>query len=289
MIFFFFFCYLIILGSHIQFHSLQSQDTAEAYPAPFSEDLFGESEKIIGRWLKQRSSRRENFVLSTKVCGRADDITWSQRNDASTPGTQLSRKQILTAVDNQLSRLQTDYIDILHFHWPERYLPVFGCSEYQYEREYSDSIPIREQLEAVDHLLKVGKIRSFGLCYESPYGISQFSNCAQNYNLPRPISLQLPYNLLDRYYMERCMMEPTSPQHENMGLLAGSPLAGGCLTGKYQDWKSSSLKSARLKKYPGFMNRYNSEHCRVAIDKYLVTTSIHIRIDLLNILRTSIV
>lgn len=130
------------------------QDTAESYPAPHAASTCGTSEIILGKWIRQKgSAKRNELVISTKVCGYSKEMTWL-RKDGS--GTRLSREQIIEAVDKQLERLGTDYIDLLHLHWPERYVPLYGAPDYRFELERSDINPIREQIETMNHLIKSG-------------------------------------------------------------------------------------------------------------------------------------
>jgi aryl-alcohol dehydrogenase-like predicted oxidoreductase len=241
-------------------------DTAEADPAPANPDDSGRSERIIGRWMKSRKIKREDMVISSKICGYSSDMGWAREGESK---TQLTRKQIVEAVDRQLERLGTDYIDLLQFQWPDRYVPLYGAAAYQPELEREDSVSIMEQLEVIGELMKAGKIRSFGLSNESPYGVSAFATTAKLLDLPKPSSVQNPYNLLLRNEFEGSMHEVCSPINANCGLLAYSPLAGGALTGKYL---GKVPDSARMRKYVGFMHRYIAEPSMAAV-KDLMTLS----------------
>lgn len=179
----------------------------------------------------------------------------------------MTKEQLIEAVDGSLERLGTDFIDILHIHWPERFVPLYGAPEYLYELEYSDISSIREQLEALDALIKAGKIRYFGLSNETPYGVGVWTTTADLLGLPRPIVTQNAYNLLVRNEFETGMVEACSPRNGNIGLLAYSPLAGGALTGKYLDEKRVDAK-ARMRAFIGFMHRYVSPPAQEAILKY---------------------
>ena len=237
-------------------------DTAESYPVPSCPATAGKTEKIIGSWLK--TERRENVIISTKVCGYSDQITWCRRNGE---GTRLNRDQIIEAVDGQLRRLGTDYIDLFTFHWPDRYVPLYGTPDYSCNHERSDSISVIEQLETIKDLIKSGKIRSFGLSNETPYGATNFARTAALLDLPRPISVQQVYSLLCRNDFESGMLEACSTANNNMGLLAYSPLAGGALSGKYLNPQSVSPE-ARMRKFVGFMHRYLSDASTHAIKEY---------------------
>lgn len=103
-----------------------------------------------------------------------------------------------------MKQLGVDYIDILSFQWPERYKPIFGDRDYDFDEEKSERemTPIFDQLETIQELVKCGKIRAFGLSNESPYGLTKFSTMAELMNLPRPCLTTHPYNLLNRCEVE---------------------------------------------------------------------------------------
>jgi aryl-alcohol dehydrogenase-like predicted oxidoreductase len=163
-------------------------DTAESYPVPSAPSTSGESERILGRWLAQKKGRRDDLVISSGICGFSDQITWCRR---SGEGTRLSRAQMVEAVDGILSRLGTDYIDVLQLHWPDRYVPMHGAPHYAHSLERPDAVPISEQLRAVEELIKAGKVRSFGLSNETPYGAAAFATTAALLGLPRPCLSQV--------------------------------------------------------------------------------------------------
>jgi len=237
-------------------------DTAETYPIPSCPTTTGRTEKIIGEWLAK--NKREDVILSTKISGYSNEITWC-RNGGQ--GTRVSRAQIIEAVDAQLKRLGTDYIDLLQIHWPERYVPLYGAPDYRYELERGDATPVLEQLETIAELIKAGKVRHFGLSNETPYGIAKFVTTSELTGLPRPCVTQNCYNLLVRSDYENGMMEACSPINGNVGLLAYSPLAGGALTGKYLDPKHVDNKS-RMRQFVGYMHRYISAPAMDAVRKY---------------------
>ena len=213
-------------------------------------------------------SARGNIVIASSVCGFSDQITWCRKDQ--TVGTRVNKKQVIEAVDAQLSRLGTDYIDLLQIHWPERYVPMFGALDYQYELERggSDVTSIREQLEIMQELIQKGKIRAFGLSNETPYGVAAFQTTAELLGLPKPVTVQNCYNLLNRNEFETGMQEACSAANGNLGLLAYSPLAGGALTGKYMNGVKGAPSDARLRKFVGFMHRYITEPCKEAVKEY---------------------
>ncbi|WP_288425454.1 aldo/keto reductase [uncultured Agrobacterium sp.] len=202
-------------------------DTAELYPTtPVSAETQGRTEEYIGTWF-QRSGKRDQVVLATKVAGSGRDYIRGGRD--------IDAASIREAVDTSLQRLKTDYIDLYQIHWPNRgtyhFRGVWGfdSSGQDTERTLSE---ITEKLETLGELAKAGKIRAIGLSNESAWGTQQYLNIAQANGLPRVASIQNEYNLLYRNF-DLDLSEVS--HHENVGLLAYSPLAGGILTGKYQN------------------------------------------------------
>ena len=242
-------------------------DTAESYPSPAGPSTTGRTEQIVGEWLKGKgkSLRRDSVVISTKVCGFSDQITWCRKDQSV--GTRVNRQQVFEAVDAQLKRLGTDYIDLLSINWPDRYVPMYGALDYQYELE-RQATTYRDQLEIMQELLRSGKIRAFGLSNETPYGVGSFSTTADLLGLPRPSTTQNCYSLLVRNEFESGMQEACSAANGNLGLLAYSPLAGGVLTGKYMDGVKNAPRNSRMRQYVGFMHRYLSPITNEAVMEY---------------------
>ncbi|KAJ1432447.1 NADP-dependent oxidoreductase domain-containing protein [Ochromonadaceae sp. CCMP2298] len=260
-----------LLDAATQEYAINFIDTAESYPIPSAPSSHGKSERIIGEWLKGKgSSTRQQLVISTKVCGFSDEMNWV-RNSAggsggSKGGTRLNKKQIVEAVDAQLTRLGTDYIDLLHFHWPDRYVPLNGA-HYSHDLE-REAVSLVEQLEAVGELVKAGKVRSFGLSNETPYGVASFVKTAELVGgLPRPVSLQNAYNLLEQNEFRMGLSEACAPLNGNLAVLAHSPLAGGALTGKYLDLDNTP-QDARMRKYVGYMYRYVAAPAQAAVKDF---------------------
>jgi aryl-alcohol dehydrogenase-like predicted oxidoreductase len=183
--------------------------------------------------------------------------------------TKITKAQVEEAVDGQLKRLGVDYIDILQFQWPERYVPYQGTTPFYpaLERKKEEMLSIPEQLEIIQGLVKAGKIRHFGLSNESPYGVGAFSMAAETLNLPRPVSLQIPINMVERHDNERYYAEACAKSCADMAIIAHSPLAGGVLSGKYT-LQSDIENRFRLCKYPGFTNRYLSKEVQYVMDGY---------------------
>jgi aryl-alcohol dehydrogenase-like predicted oxidoreductase len=176
-------------------------------------------------------------------------------------GSRLDKKQIFQAVDNSLKRLQTDYIDLYQVHWPERKSNYFGRLGYEYSDEMG--VAIEETLEAMTDLVKSGRVRHIGISNETPWGTNRYLDIAKEKSMERIVTIQNPYSLLNRIY-EVGLAEIS--QHENVGLLAYSPLGFGQLTGKYIN---KTDKSSRLGLFGDWFTRYSNEECLGAVKKYL--------------------
>lgn len=237
-------------------------DTAEAYPIPLKAETQGRTDQAIARWLKESKIPRDKVILATKVCGNSEGLTWFRKDGK---GTQVSHDQIMESVDASLKRLGVDYIDLLQIHWPDRYVPLFGPARYNTTQE-RDSVPISEQVRAMGELVKQGKIRYYGLSNETPYGTMSFVQAAKEQGVPPPISIQNSYSLLVREF-EAGLTEVCSKRHENIGLLAYSPLAGGVLTGKYAK-PGVAAPNSRLMLLPGYKDRYEGSSAPQAVAKY---------------------
>ena len=232
-------------------------DTAEMYAVPPKKETQGSTEKIIGNWFKERKNR-EKIILATKVCGRAP-FTWLRNEEIPTEQT---KEQIFEAVDKSLERLKTDYIDLYQLHWPDRPMNLFGGSiNYQHIDAPSNSIDTI--LESLDELIKLGKIRHFGLSNETPWGTMEFIFHSKNKDLPRVQSIQNAYNLLNRIFE---FGGSEIAFREKVGLLAYSPLAQGYLTGKYQN---GNLPKGSRKELFNRLQRYEGVGSEKAIDAYL--------------------
>jgi aryl-alcohol dehydrogenase-like predicted oxidoreductase len=236
-------------------HGINFIDTAEMYAVPTRAETSGASESIVGRWLQQKS--REKIILATKVAGPARSLEWIRGGPHS-----LDRANIRAAIDGSLQRLQTDYIDLYQLHWPERNQPMFGQWQFDPAKE-RDCTTIREQLETLAELVREGKIRHIGVSNEHPWGVMQFTKLADELGLPRIVSTQNAYNLLNRTF-EYGLAETC--HREQVGLLAYSPLAFGHLSGKYlQD----SNAPGRLTQWPFFGQRYAKPNVPAAVQAYV--------------------
>lgn len=208
-------------------HGVNFIDTAEMYPVPARAETQGLTERIIGSWLAARKNR-DKAIVATKVSGRGD-ANWLREDGAP---TRLDKKNVAYAIDASLKRLQTDYVDLYQLHWPDRSLPLWGAGGTTYRRMTKrDEVPIEETLEALQDLVKAGKVRHIGLSNETPWGVARFLRAAELGHGPRVMSIQNAYNLLNRTF-ETGLAEFAERDH--VGLLAYSPLAQGYLTGKYQ-------------------------------------------------------
>ncbi|WP_076416215.1 NADP(H)-dependent aldo-keto reductase [Shewanella sp. UCD-KL12] len=200
-------------------------DTAEMYPVPPKAETQGETERILGHYLKQ-SGKRDNLVIATKVSAPGP------KSDFIRPNMALDWRNIHEAVDSSLERLQIDTIDLYQVHWPDRNANFFGELSYQQIDDNEKQTPIIETLEALASLVTAGKIRYIGVSNETPWGLMKYLQLAEKHGLPRVVSVQNPYNLLNRSY-EVGMAEIS--HREEVPLLAYSPLAFGALSGKYLD------------------------------------------------------
>ena len=217
-------------------------DTAELYSVPPTPTSFGKTEIMIGNWFAKKNNR-EKIILASKVAGPG--CSWIRGG-----GNNFSYKKIGEAIDGSLKRLKTDYIDLYQLHWPDRQSNFFGKLGYKFEEE-SDFIDLKLQLEVLSDNVKKGKIRYIGLSNETPWGLMKFLSLAEKFGLPRIVSVQNPYSLLNRSY-EVGMAEISI--REKCGLLAYSPLAFGMLTGKYDN--GAKPDGARLTLYSNMYTRY---------------------------------
>jgi aryl-alcohol dehydrogenase-like predicted oxidoreductase len=201
-------------------------DTAEMYSVPPRAQTYGATETIIGRWFAARPQARQRVVLATKVAGPARGMDWVRggKNDV-TPG------DIEQACDASLKRLQTDVIDLYQLHWPNRNAPSFGNLYFDPAKDQAQT-SIHDQLEAFGKLIKAGKVRAIGLSNETPWGLLEFVRLAEQHGLPRVVSVQNPYCLINRS-VDNGLDE--AMHRSGVGLLAYSPLGFGNLTGKYDE------------------------------------------------------
>lgn len=229
-------------------------DTAEMYAVPSRPETSGESERIVGRWLKKQP--RDKILIATKVAGPSRNLHWIRNGPLA-----MDRSNIRAAIDGSLQCLQTDYVDLYQLHWPERNQPMFGQWQYNPDKE-RECTPIREQLEALGELVREGKVRHVGVSNEHSWGVMQFIRLADELGLPHVVSTQNAYNLLSRTF-ETGLVEVC--HREKVGLLAYSPLAFGHLTGKYLN---DPAAAGRLSLFPAFGQRYEKPNVIPAATAY---------------------
>jgi len=211
-------------------------DTAEMYPIATRAETYGRTEEIIGNWMAARGTRAK-VVIATKIVGpNAGRFPYIRGGE-----TRFDRKHIAAAVDASLKRLKTDTIDLYQLHWPDRATNDFGKLAYQHE-DGAQETPIEETLEALDAVVKAGKVRHVGLSNENPWGVMRFVTGAEQGKGPRVASIQNPYSLLNRSFETR-MAEVAI--REDVGLLAYAPIAAGTLTGKYlnDQWPAGARRT----------------------------------------------
>ena len=235
-------------------------DTAELYAVMPRKETYGKTEEIIGNWFKEKNNR-EKIILASKIASKIDnDLKWI-REGSNKLG--FDKKNINMAIDASLKRLQTDYIDLYQLHWPERKVPKFGKLDFEYDPHDNEWTQIEEVLENLKNLIDLGKIRYVGLSNETPWGIMKFLQIAKEKNLPRVVSIQNVYSLVNRVFD---IANSEVSNREKCGLLAYSPLAGGRLSGKYIN---AQPENARYTLWPSRFNRHNTNRGEIAISKYV--------------------
>ncbi|WP_437690274.1 aldo/keto reductase [Sorangium sp. So ce176] len=230
-------------------------DAAEMYPVPTRAETQGRTESYIGEWLSQRP--RDKVVLATKIAGPGRPIPWVRDGSLA-----VNRANVRRAVEDSLRRLRTDYIDLYQIHWPDRYVPQFGATAYDPANERS-STPIPEQLAAFAEVIRDGKVRYIGLSNETAWGVTQFSRVAEHLGLPKPVSIQNAYSLINRTF-DSALAEAS--RREDVPLLAYSPLAFGLLTGKYL---GGPPPGSRLALFETFGQRYRKPNVDEAVQAYV--------------------
>ncbi len=229
-------------------------DTAELYAVPPRAETFGHTEIIIGNWF-EKTKKRDKVILATKVAGPARNYLRGGENS-------FVGKNLETALNDSLKRLKTDYIDLYQLHWPERSTNTFGRREFTINKNEGNWNDFEDILQALKKFIKSGKIRHIGLSNETPYGLSKYLELSKHKNLPRMVSVQNPYSLVNRTY-EVWMSEISI--REKCGLLVYYPLASGALSGKYRGGQMP--KNARITLFKGWERMINPLAMR-AYDEY---------------------
>jgi len=220
-------------------------DTAEIYPVPPKEETFGITESMIGEWLKTKP--RDSVIIATKVAGAANGWFVPPVRHGLTA---IDKFHIERAIEGSLRRLGTDYIDLYQVHWPDTL------------------VPIEESLEALDSLIRAGKVRYIGTSNDSAYGLTKANERAQRFGLKRFESIQNNFSLLNPRFLDELARVC---KEEKISLLPYSPLAGGVLTGKYNG--EFFPKDARFSKYLAHNNpRVKAQASRFVNSKTLDAT-----------------
>ena len=237
-------------------------DTAEMYPVPPRPETYAATERVIGNWFKRQGDRAD-WVLASKIAGPGNGIAHIRDGQLK-----FNREHIVAALDASLQRLQTEWIDLYQLHWPERSTNFFGKLGYQHTQDHLDT-PLQETLQVLDEQVKAGKIRHVGLSNETPWGTMKFLGLADSGDLPRAVSIQNPYNLLNRSF-EVGLAEVAI--REQCGLLAYSPLAFGMLSGKFEN--GARPAGSRLALFSRF-TRYANPEAVSATSRYVALAREH--------------
>jgi len=254
------------LNFAIKEFGVNSIDTAEMYAVPADAKTQGKTDEYIGSWLKKKDVKREEIILMTKVAGRSE---MQLRGRIPGEENRLTAKQMELSVECSLERLQTDYVDVLQLHWPDRYVSLFGGVPYERTSEREDDVSFEEQAECMYRLIKSGKVRYFGTSNETTFGVCEFGALAKykKEGSPKMQTIQNGYNLLQRIAFETDLNEACSPKNHNVSFLAYSPLAGGALTGKYLK-ATEPPKNSRFTLFPGYMARFNEPRLKNCLTEY---------------------
>lgn len=238
-------------------------DTAELYAIPSTSENNGLTEQYIGTWFK-KTGLRERVILATKITGPRADLSFIRNHELD-----FSPKQIRLAIEGSLRRLQTDYVDLYQLHWPQRRTNTFGKLGFRHDPTDPWEDDFLGVLQTMAELQKAGKIRHWGLSNETAWGLMHCLQLAERHVLPAPVSIQNPYNLLNRSFevgLAECVIR------ENVGMMAYSPLGFGLLSGKYH--KKQDTPNDRINQFKG-LTRYNRQLSWVATEKYLALAEQH--------------
>lgn len=246
-------------------HGVNLIDAAEMYPIPPKPETQGLTERYLGTWLK-KSGKREQVLIATKATGPVR----MAHNPRHVRGgsTHFDRSSLTEALHGSLERLQTDYVDLYQLHWPDRSVNIFGRLNYAHI-DNEETVPIEETLWVLADFVKAGKVRHIGLSNETPWGLAQFLRAAEKFDLPRVVTIQNPYSLLNRTF-EIGLSE--FAHREQVGLLAYSPLAFGVLSGKYLD--GARPAGGRISLYQRFV-RYTNRQAEAATQEYVALARKH--------------
>ena len=221
-------------------------DTAELYPVPPKEVYAGETETIIGKWLKGK--QRDKLIIASKVAGAANGWFIPPIRHGLTA---VDKFHIKTAIEGSLKRLGTDYIDLYQMHWPD------------------SVVPIEESLKAFDELVQEGKVRYLGTSNDSAYGLTKANETSKRLGISRFESIQNNFSLNNPRFLDELA---NVCREENISLLPYSPIAGGVLSGKYNG--KFYPDNARFSDYLKSDNlRIQAQGTRFVNEKSLQTTA----------------
>ena len=233
-------------------------DTAEMYPVnPVLAETVGNTETIIGNWVA-KSGKRDKVVIATKHAGENGRFV--------RPGQDISAATVRATLEGSLKRLKTDYVDLYQFHWPNRGSFMFRQNwDFNPQKQPSRATILdnfAETMEVLKDLVKEGKMRAFGLSNDSAWGTMNWLAAAEKVGGPRVATMQNEYSLLCRLY-DTDMAELS--HHEDVTLLAFSPLATGYLTGKY---RGGATPAGSRKSISDGMGGRNSPRVDEAVEIY---------------------
>mgnify|MGYP001158107213 CR=1 FL=1 len=237
-------------------------DTAELYAVPPKADTYTKTETMIGNWFQEKKNR-DQIILATKISGPGP--SWIRGG-----GMQYNEQSISKAIEGSLKRLQTDYIDLYQLHWPERTTNFFSKLGYKHDMKEDEWNSFESILTVLNKFVDQGKIRHIGLSNETPYGLTKYLNLSETLNLPRVVSVQNPYSLVNRTY-EVGMAEISI--RDQAGLLAYSPLGFGVLSGKYLN--NQMPEGSRLKLFGSSFPRYQGTRTSKAVEEYSIIAKKH--------------
>jgi aryl-alcohol dehydrogenase-like predicted oxidoreductase len=230
-------------------------DTAELYAVPPKAETYSKTETMIGNWFHEKKNR-DQIILATKISGPG--LNWIRGG-----GMQYFEESFSKAIEDSLKRLKTDYIDLYQLHWPERNTNFFSKLGYKHLQKEEEWNSFESVLKVLNQFIEQGKIRHIGLSNETPYGLTKFLNISETQNLPRVVSVQNPYSLVNRTY-EVGMAEISI--RDQAGLLAYSPLGFGVLSGKYLN--NQMPDGSRLKLFGSSFPRYQGTRTSKAVEEY---------------------
>lgn len=227
-------------------------DTAELYPVPPTAEKAGITEEIVGRWLKTKP--RDSVILASKVAGAANGWFIPPIRHGMTA---IDSFHIERAIEGSLKRLDTDYIDLYQMHWPDTV------------------VPIEESLKAFDRLVQSGKVRYIGTSNDTAYGVTKAQMTSEFKGYARFQSVQNNFSLLNRRFLDELA---NVARREQVSLLPYSPLAGGVLSGKYNqneitEGRFSSYINATNKRLRAMADRFVNDKTLASTQKYLKIAS----------------